>query len=746
MKRKLLGLILLYVLGAAILQKVGFSVFGSDPFGESGLPESFSGVITGEVTGYVQSSSGYLLRISAIRISYDDVRVEEDIGIQCYIDVQPTYLIGDIISVSGTFSVPQVSTNPGQFNTYIYDKSRGIDLISYEPETGMYCSVSERRDISWFYRQWCLYRQTLLVLKDNLENVVAELMNREDAGVFCAMLLGDRSRLSDELSRLYQANGISHILAISGLHIGLVSGMFYGLLRFFGVSYLFSGAVGIFVSFSYGYMTGASDASMRAAIMLAVGMVGAMLGRTNDLLTAMGISMAVLVSCSTWKLYDAGFLFSYGAVWGIGYVYPCLEKGCSLKHRWSKALCMTLSIQVVTLPVMLFFYGTVAPYGVLLNLIVIPLMTPILALGVLGMLLGYAGWGIANEILFAAGGLFHGITWMCSKVICLPFAKVIFGAMETWQMLFYYAALILICILLCSKTRKKRLPIIACLVCMMAGQLVYRHPRDMLTMLDVGQGEGILLRTKSGLHILVDGGSTSEKNVGQYVLEPALKYYGVRRLNYVIVTHSDADHINGITYLLEQSDALGTRIDTLLFPRCCEKMEGYDELTELALTHGVKVDYLKPEMKLSSGTFTMTCLSPKEDAAGADADVTDVNDLSTVLSVFYGSTSLLLTGDISTEVEAQLYPYDASLEDLDILKVAHHGSKYSTSEDFLKVTSPKLALISCGENNRYGHPHMELLERLKYAECNIMTTPHFGAIEIRFFAKGWNAKGWRAHN
>ena len=189
--------------------------------------------------------------------------------------------------------------------------------------------------------------------------------------------------------------------------------------------------------------------------------------------------------------------------------------------------------------------------------------------------------------------------------------------------------------------------------------------------------------------------------------------------------------------MLEQSDALGTRIDTLLFPKCCEKMEGYDELTELALAHGVKVDYLMPGMKLSSGTFSMTCLSPKEDAA--DADVTDVNDLSTVLSVFYGSTSLLLTGDISTEVEGQLYPYDASLADLDILKVAHHGSKYSTSETFLMVTSPKLALISCGENNRYGHPHMELLERLKHARCHIMTTPHFGAIEIRFYEKGWRA-------
>lgn len=737
MKRKLLGLILLYVLGGAILQKAGFSVFGSDPLDASGLPESFFGVITGEVTGYTQSASGYWLRISSICISYDDVMLEEDIGIQCYFSEQPAYLIGDIISVRGTFSVPPVSTNPGQFNTYIYDRSRGIDLIGYEPETVMYCGLSRRQDISWLHRKWCLYKQALLTGRKNLSEVLTGLLNREDAGVFRAMLLGDRSMLPDELGSLYQANGISHILAISGLHIGLVSGMLYGLLRFAGVSYLFSGIVGIWVTFSYGYMTGASDAAMRAAIMLAVGMVGAMLGRTSDLLTAMGISAAVLILCSTWKLYDAGFLFSYGAVLGIGYVYPCLEKGCRLKRKWSKTLGIALAVQAVTLPVMLFFYGTVTPYAVLLNLLVIPLMTPILALGVIGMLTGCAGWAIAGKILYVAGLFLHLITWICGKVIRLPFANVILGAMETWQVLFYYAGLVFICILFGRKAGRKWLPVILCLVCIITGQLIYRRPQDRMTLLDVGQGEAVLLETKSGLHILVDGGSTSEKDVGQYVLASALKYYGVGRLDYVIVTHKDQDHINGILYLLEQADALGTRIDTLLFPKCCEKLEGYTELTALALEHGVRVDYLKPDVKLVSDSFTMTCLSPKADTA-----LEDVNDLSTVLLVSYGSTGLLLTGDISTQVEEQLYPYADVLADLDILKVAHHGSRYSTSEEFLKLTSPRLALISCGADNSYGHPHAELLERLAHAGCEIMDTPHFGAIELRFYEEGWKVEGW----
>lgn len=749
MKRKLLGLIFLYVLGVAILQKAGFSVLGGGSFSQSPLPETFSGEITGEVAGYAQTASGYQLRISTIYIFYDDVRIQEKIGIQCYFAEQSGFHIGDIVSLEGTFSVPEVPTNPGQFNTYIYNKSRGIDFTAYEPVAMLVCGFSARRDISLPYRGLCLWRQALLSWKYDLAEVFRTLMCEEDAGIFCAMLLGDKRSLSPELSRLYQANGISHVLAISGLHVGLVGGMFYGLLRFFGVSYLFSGLVGIFVTFSYGYMTGASDASMRAAAMLAVGMVGAMLGRTSDLLTAMGIGAAILISCSAWKLYDPGFLLSFGAVLGIGYGYPSLEKGLALRHKWSKALCMSAAIQAFTLPVLLHFYGTVAPYSILLNLAVIPIMTPVLALGMAGVLSGCAGtlsgytgfiW-LAERLLSLAGVFVHGISWMCTKVSALPFASVILGSMETWQVVIYYAALALLCVLLRymagKKQHKWRLAVIL-LLFFMTVQCVHRRPRDMLTLLDVGQGDGILLQTGTGLHILVDCGSTSEKDVGQYVLEPALKYYGIRRLDYVIVTHSDADHVNGITYLLEQSDASGTAVGTLLLPRCCGRMEGYVGLSELAMRNGVAVGYLEPGMELKSGTFTMTCLSPKADAA-----LTDINDLSVVLAVSYDQTRLLLTGDISTEAEEQLYAYEGFLANMDILKVAHHGSRYSTSEAFLRLTSPKLALISCGENNVYGHPADETLDRIYESGADVCRTDKEGAIEVSIDGSSIKIRKWR---
>lgn len=257
--------------------------------------------------------------------------------------------------------------------------------------------------------------------------------------------------------------------------------------------------------------------------------------------------------------------------------------------------------------------------------------------------------------------------------------------------------------------------------------LVYRIPVNRFVMFDVGQGCSMLLQTRSGLHILVDGGSTSENGVGEYIIAPALKHYGIRRLDYIIITHADADHINGLYYLLEGADSGGVGVKTLLMPMLCKDMEAYQELKDTAQGHGVGTAYLAPGMTLCDAEIKMTCMHPSL------GDIREsLNDMSAVLAVCYGDTKLLLTGDISEEAEEQLYRYQSLLADTDILQVAHHGSKYSTSTEFLQRVSPKTALISCGERNRYGHPHKELMDRLALAGCKVRITAREGAIIYKF--------------
>ncbi len=747
MKRKLLGVMILYVLGVAIFQNLGFSVFWRDEAPDVLTSVSAGIICIGEVDSCSTSASSYILHMTSMGYVIDDVWTEADFDVLCYMDEAPDYVVGDIISVSGTFLKPESPTNPGQFNAYIYYGSRGVSFISYQPDISLYQSLKDRQKTGIVHKKICMIRQWLYDFRCRAARVYDSILKDEDAGMLKGMILGDRSTISEELQELYRTNNISHILAISGLHIGLISGIFYKCLRRLGASYIVSGIVGMCITFSYGYMTGASDASMRAAIMLSVSMLGAMLGRTYDLLTAMSISVIIFVTIQPLKLYDAGFLFSYGAVIGIGAVYPCMESGLGLKKKLLKALALTVCVQLVTLPVSLYFYGMVAPYSIFLNLLVIPLVTPILLCGLTGGVLGVTNISMlyrpASWLLHLAACFLHLITRICQMIGKLPFASVILGSMKGGQMCIYYVCLLSVCGLLYMKRRSlKHALLCVCLLFLAAVQIIYRRPQNQVTMLDVGQGDSTLIQSKSGLHMLVDCGSTSKSNIGSNVLAPALQFYGIRRLDYVVATHADTDHVNGILYLLESSDKGGTVVDTLLLPFCGRDMEEYDELRETAIAHGVQVSYLSSGMKLVDEEISITCIHPS-----ADQTYEDINDTSVVLYISYGTDSLLFTGDITMEAEEALSSYSGLISSVDILKVAHHGSKYSTSEEFLNMVSPELSLISCGEHNIYGHPHEALLNRLEQNGCWILLTPECGAIEITFEKKlkhAWSIKMYRS--
>ncbi len=739
MKRILLSVTVLYVLLMALRWRLGYD---PDPLDHIPITQSLITQVTGEVSAWIPAADSCQIRIKIQEIHYQDINIENDMGLVCYMDSPPAYQIGDIVSVQGTFSVPQQPTNPGQFNTYIYQKSRGIDWVSYAPQ--ITCIVPlNKRNISYPTFLWILCRQQLAGFGQRCIRQLSELEQGATEGVLPAMLFGDKSGLSSQVRQSYQDSGIAHVLAISALHVGLVSGVLYGLLRWFGISYYVSGVIGITITFAYGYMTGAQDASMRAAIMLLIVMMGAMIGRTSDILTSMGISMAVLVTIRVYKLQDAGFLLSFGSVLGIGYVYPLLQGVVRIRKKCLDGMLVTLSVWLVTMPVMLYFYGTFTPYAILLNLVVIPLMTPVLICGLGGVAAGLFYGAMPGNVTFLSW-VAHGMTdiaVLCVKMITglgrlsgvLPGSCVILGAMEKWKMVLYYTMLLCFCGLLWLIPRGKK-PVRRMAVLtgamMMIGMIFlcgWRTAQDRVTMLDVGQGDSILLSTKQGAYVLVDGGSTSQKDVGQYVVQPALTYYGIRSLDYVVITHADADHVNGITYLMEQGDEHGTRIGCLVLPWCAREYDAYQELISLAAQKQIQVRYVKTGDAIDVEGLSLQCLSPDTGAIPKD-----INDQSVVLLAQYPDFRMLLTGDISSDTEQQLVQCKGMQDGaVDVLKVAHHGSGYSSSQDFLQWMLPRIALISCGRQNRYGHPHAEALSRLHAAGARIYRTDMQGAVTIR---------------
>ncbi len=244
-------------------------------------------------------------------------------------------------------------------------------------------------------------------------------------------------------------------------------------------------------------------------------------------------------------------------------------------------------------------------------------------------------------------------------------------------------------------------------------------------MLDVGQGDALFLETAGGTTFLVDGGSSSVKEVGTYRILPFLKSRGVRVLHYAAVTHTDGDHISGIEELLEQSgEPGGVKIETLLLSVQAEGEEAGRALRELAKRKGVSVRHIQAGDMLRDESTRIACLHPEEGKAYGDS-----NGMSLVLHLVYGEFSLLLTGDLEQEGEEEIlkrYPVPACR----VLKAGHHGSKTSTTEQWLRAVEPKLTLISCGEENAYGHPHRETLERLSAAGSRVSITALQGAVTL----------------
>jgi competence protein ComEC len=310
------------------------------------------------------------------------------------------------------------------------------------------------------------------------------------------------------------------------------------------------------------------------------------------------------------------------------------------------------------------------------------------------------------------------------------------------------------------------LPVIVMLVV-----LLPQPPRGLqVTFMDVGQGDGICLRSRAGT-VLVDGGSTSEKTLGEDILEPYLKCQAVRIIDYVIVSHGDLDHISGLQYLLEEGQDI--RIHHLVLPAAGRGDEVYDRLSQLAMAQGADVIWFATGDELAVGNLRLNCIYPGNAVQSADGMwqplTSERNDHSLVITASYGNFRMLLTGDMSAEGEQELvkqlsvpdsgrYASESEvgisaiqensgqllqyLQNIAILKVAHHGSRYSTTADFLSCIRPQTAVISCAKHNSYGHPSGETLNRLDEADIPYKITMDCGAITITTDGKNYQTNAF----
>lgn len=700
------------------------------------------------------------------------------------------YINGDYICMSGTVSVPDSATNPGTFDQYIYLRNKGY-----------YLCISNGTIESGNHRPYSI-EGFLYGIKNRCTKIIDNSFDSESAGIVKAMLVADKSTLDKNIKKLYSENGIAHIMAISGVHVAIIGMTLYGFLRKLRIGRLISGTFSIAIIILYGIMTGMSSSTERAVIMLILSIAAEYFGRKTDAPTSMGFAMIIMVLGNPYIILDAGFQLSFAAITGVTVVAPQLRKLLRMFKRFIKesdekkkqkhkkimslrkmiiklidALVVGIASFITTTPVIIYYYYQFPPYSILINLIVIPLVSLIVGGSILVVLTGLFFTGAAVAMTYPVRLILFGYKYLCIFASGLPGASVLVGHISIGMVFVYYLSVVLIFAILrmirIGKTERGG-PILylmlATVLFLTVVYEVYSYDKSLkIVYMDVGQGDGVLLRTSGHGGILIDGGSSSNKRVGEYVMVPVLKYYGVSEVEYAFVSHGDVDHVSGLEYLLNEEQS-GVHVVNLVLPEYGDH-DALQELKSEATANNVNIIYMKPGDNITynhqhAETINIECLYPDEEAGQG---VLDTNNLSMILKTTItwdvreadienlnkssdpdASLSLLFVGDAGIAAEKRLIELYGknSLGEIsdsiacDILKVGHHGSRNSSGSDFLKRVSAMYGIISCGKDNRYGHPHAETLERLKMADTKYMTTKEHGAIILSIERGDWSLSGY----
>ena len=689
------------------------------------LDETYAACVNGYIADIKQSENGYAVYIRNAFVMPDSWGRQFKSGLVVYSEKRFANP-GDEVKIKVTLKDFNIPSNEGQFNARKYYTSLGFN----------YCAdLSDVVNV----QSGSSYISSIYRFADSIKNIYQNAYSEQNAGIMQSIVLGDRSGLDDVVKRMYQKNGISHILAISALHVSLVGMFIYDWLKK-RIGRIASACFSTFLIISYLCMTGYSASASRAVIMILVYMLADVLGRTSDMANTLGIASVILLWINPYNLINSAFWLSFLAVAGIIYIKPILSDDKTILiyirrpdkknagffqlilFRIADSVITGMCVTIATLPVILIISGQ------------IPVFT-----GIAGMLSLEAAYFFAG----AGGYILDFYYKLCSLSSHFKYAVIVAGTPDTVRVFLYFAVLIIwICVHIILMNKKIDAVCIALLVCVLTG-LHYNINSDMkIAMLDVGQGDSIVMHTKDGMNVLFDGGSTSKKNVGRYTIYTYLKYCGVRSLDYVFISHPDKDHVNGIYELIELCDntfEIGTVVLPEIRQTTAVKKQDCDDMSKLERTlkaAGINVVYADAGDSIKSGEFSVECMHP---CKGYNYE--SANDYSAVYLVEYGDFSMLMTGDAEKKAEKCIIEdvnsmtgdagEPARLVSVNILKVGHHGSKGASSEEFLSYVKPETALISCGAGNSYGHPHTQTLQRLSGIGAKVYRTDESGEIAVR---------------
>lgn len=654
---------------------------------------------------------------------------------------------GDIIEVKGKYEEPESRRNYKGFDYKLYLKTKNI-LGTLKSTNIKKVSHKIENPIEYI-------ESKSIKLSENLKQKANNILPQEIASIFIGIILGDRTEIPEEAIENFRNANMSHILAVSGMHMSyliLLATQIIGKLIGKKQAYYIS----IILIIEYMFLTGFSSSIIRAGIMGIILISSKIFYKNNDVLTNIAISALIILLKNPYTILDLSFQFSYGGTIGIILFQKFISKNFLEKIIKSKKIIeiisVTISAQIIILPISIIQFNKLNIYFILTNLIIGFIIGPVMACGfifLITLIINVKTAQIFSIILqIAIKALI-----LTSQIAKLPYSNIYLPTPNFIQIIIYFLSIhifMFIYYIYNTKNKTQTVKRFRNIISMIKFYLKYRMtpktksrtkiisiiiialimvmqiiPKDLkVYFVDVNQGDSTFIVTPKGKTILIDGGGSSYTNVGKNTLLPYILDRGYTKIDIAIISHMDLDHCDGIIYLMDK-----IKIKTIIIGKQYEESDNYKRFVKLAKEKRIEVKIVEAGENINiERNVNLDILWPdSKNKISENA----INNNSLVFKLKYKKYSILFTGDIEEIAEKAILERYKNMLQSTILKVAHHGSKTSTTAEFLKAVKPIYALIGVGKNNKFGHPSENTIKKLKEMKVKIFRTDELGEITIK---------------